>query len=224
VLAAGALALPELPPPLGPGLPGDHALIPGAPPPGPDLPLVPNLDPDVLLEQVHRVVAAARALGVPLEAPRAEMTPETVQLALDDWCLAGVHINPEMRVKVARGPARPVLMERGWGAFLVKVRNEAGTTAALRAAPVRTTPHWLELRMFDDPPMSPCLSGLELEYRIVRLYSRDAGPREASLAFDVGQGTQDLGFRNEVPILFDCRPAWSRGHPRASLPQPGPGR
>jgi hypothetical protein len=25
---------------------------------------------------------------------------------------------------------------------------------------------------------------------------------EASLAFDVGQGTQDLGFRNEVPILF----------------------
>ena len=61
--------------------------------------------------------------------------------------------------------------------------------------------------MFDDPPLLRTLSGLELEYRIVRLYSYDAGRREASLAFDVGQGTQDLGFRNEVPILFDCRPA-----------------
>jgi hypothetical protein len=51
------------------------------------------------------------------------------------------------------------------------------------------------------------LSGLELAYRIVRLFSHNAGRREASLAFDAGQGTQDLGFRNEVPILFECRPA-----------------
>lgn len=49
--------------------------------------------------------------------------------------------------------------------------------------------------------------GLGLDYRIVRLYSREAGRREAGLAFDVGQGSQDLGFRNEVPILFDCRQA-----------------
>src|SRR5262249_25343515 len=51
------------------------------------------------------------------------------------------------------------------------------------------------------------LSGLGVEYRIVELYSRDAGKREASFAFDTGQGTQDLGFRNEVSVLFDCRPA-----------------
>ena len=25
--------------------------------------------------------------------------------------------------------------------------------------------------------------------------------------FDVGQGTQDLGFRNEVNVLFNCEPA-----------------
>ena len=41
----------------------------------------------------------------------------------------------------------------------------------------------------------------------MQIYSRDRGKREASLAFDVGQGTQDLGFRNEVPILFECLPA-----------------
>jgi hypothetical protein len=121
-------------------------------------------------------------------------------------------------VKVARGPARPALVEHGWRPFLVKVRNEAGTTAALRATSAQACPRagapagelahrWLDLLMFDDPPLSRTLSGLELEYRIVRLYSHDAGRREASLALDVGQGTQDLGFRNEVPILFDCRPA-----------------
>ena len=40
----------------------------------------------------------------------------------------------------------------------------------------------------------------------MQLYSRDPGQREATLTFDVGQGTQDLGYRNEVPILFTIRP------------------
>src|SRR5207248_1986657 len=43
--------------------------------------------------------------------------------------------------------------------------------------------------------------------RLVQLFSRDAGKREAKLVFDCGQGTQDLGFRNEINVLFDCKPA-----------------
>jgi hypothetical protein len=50
----------------------------------------------------------------------------------------------------------------------------------------------LDLTMFDNPPLLGSLSELVLEYRIVRLYSHHAG----------------LGFRNEVPILFDCRLAY----------------
>src|SRR5262249_45037796 len=50
-------------------------------------------------------------------------------------------------------------------------------------------------------------SGLKLEYRIISLYSRDTGQREAKISFNVGQGTQDLGFRNEVPVLFTCQSA-----------------
>ena len=46
------------------------------------------------------------------------------------------------------------------------------------------------------------LSGLGVEYRVLSVYSRDAGQREAKLTFDVGQGTQDLGFRSEIDILF----------------------
>ncbi|HIK91095.1 MAG TPA: hypothetical protein EYG03_03765 [Planctomycetes bacterium] len=55
--------------------------------------------------------------------------------------------------------------------------------------------------------MTKKLSGLLVEYRPLLLFSRDVGKREASLAFNIGQGTQDIGFRNAVPILFDCEPA-----------------
>ena len=41
-----------------------------------------------------------------------------------------------------------------------------------------------------------------LEYRVLQLDAKEAGEEEAKLAFDVGQGSQDLGFRNAVPILF----------------------
>src|SRR5947208_2112488 len=59
------------------------------------------------------------------------------------------------------------------------------------------------------PPMTGKLSRLKVEYAVALLYSSEAGKREATLAFDVGQGTQDLGFRGEVPILFDVRPGIS---------------
>ena len=41
-----------------------------------------------------------------------------------------------------------------------------------------------------------------MEYLLLRLQAHEWGKREATLIFDVGQGTQDLGFRAEVPILF----------------------
>lgn len=152
-----------------------------------------------------------------------------VQKLLDPFCLSAVSINPESRVKVAAGPAPKRLMQNGWRTFLVKVHNEAGVTAplaidspqatdflkrssgspepeqTLTSADVRD--RWLALAKVDRQPLRPRLSGLELEYALVQLYSRDAGKREATLVFDVGQGTQDLGFRNEVPLLFDCQPA-----------------
>ncbi len=152
-----------------------------------------------------------------------------IQAVLDPLCLAVVDINPESRVKVAAGPAAPKLMQQGWRVFLVKVVNEAPVTAALRvgspnAAPihVRSTgspepkaaisaadvaERWLELQTHDSQPLNKNLSGLKLEYRLVSLFSRDAGRREAKLTFDVGQGTQDLGFRNELNVLFECEPA-----------------
>ena len=55
-----------------------------------------------------------------------------IQEVLDPHCLFGVNINPEMSVKVVQGDAPPELDEHGWRVFLIKVHNEAGTTAALK--------------------------------------------------------------------------------------------
>jgi hypothetical protein len=205
-LAAGGLILPGLrrSPPDAP-LPSDS--LPANPLQyGAELAPVRGVDPGQFIAQVRHTLAAAESLGIPIDAEDIH-TLEAIQRVLDRSCLVAVHINPEMRVKVARGPPRPSLVQRDWRPFLVKVHNEAGTTAALRTTSVQGAHRWLDHFMLDDPPLTQTLSGLALEYRILRLYSHDAGLREASLAFDVGQGTQDLGFRNELPILFDCQPA-----------------
>jgi hypothetical protein len=194
-----------------------------------ELPPVRNVEWQPFAAQVKRLIEATDYLGSPftsedkaaLQEALRGAAPESVertQAILDRYCLAGVQINPEMRVKVAQGPASPELAEHGWRQFLVKVHNEAGTTAELRAAspnaerlhgsPAGEVPNrWLDLMMHNAQPLRRTLSGLELEYRIIQLYSRDAGKREAQLSFNVGQGTQDLGFRNEVDILFTCHPS-----------------
>jgi hypothetical protein len=160
---------------------------------------------------------------------RASACTGAIQKVLDQHCVAGVSINPESRVSVVEGPVKKELVQQGWRTFLVKVHNEAGVTAPLvpespNLLPVyqqgkknaREKPmtdeklvqpsdvpnRFLDAQMFDKQPLKAGLSGLELEYRIIQLFSRDVGRREAQLGFHVGQGTQDLGFRNSVPILF----------------------
>jgi len=66
---------------------------------------------------------------------------------------------------------------------------------------------WSSISLYQNPPMSPRLSGLAIEYQILAVYSRDAGQRSAIISFNVGQGTQDIGFRNDVTVLFNALPA-----------------
>lgn len=201
-----------------------------------------------LASQVRRLLEARAWLGFPTSDSTREKIDSALQLeedmdvtnaiqdALDPECLYVIHINPEMRVKVQQGPVEPALQEAGWTPFLVKVINEAGTTAPLAAVSPNArsmfdsrslrTPsdqaagrgpksffvedqrnRWLDVEVFQGAPMKPTLDGSPLEYRIVYLYARDAGKREARVGFHVGQGTQDIGFRNETDILFDCKAA-----------------
>ncbi len=185
-----------------------------------------------LAAQARRVVETLDYLGAPLASgERAAVLraaggadpakdAQAIRRVLDRHCLFFVEINPESRVKVAAGPARPELVEGGWRTFLVRVTNEAGVTGALQVASPnggklagstkeQLSDRWLDLLPYTAQPMSPRLSGLGTEYRVLSLYSRDAGKREARVSFNVGQGTQDLGFRNDVDLLFTARPAVS---------------
>jgi hypothetical protein len=195
----------------------------------PAAPLVKGVEWQPLAAQVERLFEAMEYLGSPIspeiktafeeQAGKGDdAAAQQVQRLLDPLCLLLVEINPESRVKVARGAATPELVEQGWRQFLVKIQNDAGVTAVLKAESPNALKlagspedqiqnRWLDLMMFDQQPLAPALSGLKLEYRIIQLYSRDAGKRDAKISFNVGQGTQDLGFRNDAPILFTCQPA-----------------
>lgn len=168
-----------------------------------------------------------------LEAAAKARDSDRLQQLIDAHVLLTVTINPEERVKVDRGSAKANLQQAGFTPILIKVANQSTATKRLRidspqAGPVfgGTSPnslkrqdqihllptskadpgHFLAVEMFTDRPMTATLSGLEVEYVVGLIYSNEAGKREATLSFDIGQGTQDLGFRGQLPVLFDIRP------------------
>jgi hypothetical protein len=129
-----------------------------------------------------------------------------------------------------------VLQQGGYTPVLVKVINESTITKRLRIVSPQSGPvyagaaagslarqqqthlgenqntagereRFLSVEMFAAPPLSDKLSGLEVEYMLALVYSHEAGKREATIGFDVEQGNQDLGFRGEVPVLFEVKPA-----------------
>src|SRR5262249_33961642 len=147
-----------------------------------------------------------------------------------------VELNPESRVKVRRGPEKAMLQQGGYVPVIVKVVNLSTVTKELRIsspqagqvyagmtplsakrmqreslreleAKAAQTNQSLDVEMWSRQPMTAPLSGLRVEYALALFHSRDAGQREATVAFDVGGTTQDLGFRAEVPVLFEIRPA-----------------
>ena len=206
-----------------------------------ELPLVAGVEFQPLASATKRLVEALDYVGAPLsDEHRAAIDTavastdhvagtRAIQEALDPYCLLGVNISPESRVKVAEGPTRKELVEHGWRSFLVKVHNEAGATArpvaespnaaqlyrrstgsaepAVTVPPADVHNRFLELDLYGKRPLKETLSGLSLEYRLLQLYTNASGKREAVLGFNIGQGTQDIGFRNEVAVLFDCLPA-----------------
>lgn len=159
-----------------------------------------------------------------------------LQRLLDPQALFVVTINPEARVKVERGPAPARLQQHGHTPVLVKVFNAAATTQRLRInspqagasyagtaklsmerqqqlplladdVPERFSDRFLHVDLFREPPMTGALSGLGVEYVVALIASSESGRREATIGFDLGQQNQDLGFRGEVPVLFDVAPA-----------------
>ena len=198
-------------------------------------PIITDVEGQPLAANASRLVKALDLLGMPLpEGTAAELTKaidardaKGVQRILDPRVLLVVNINPESRVKVARGPAEAKLQQAGFVPVLVKVTNDSTVKKQLKItspqsgdvysgagrsekdpkADPKVVDRFLQAEMFTAPPMTAELSGLRVEYAIALIYSSEAGKREATIGFDVGQGSQDLGFRAEVPVLFEVKPA-----------------
>jgi hypothetical protein len=156
-----------------------------------------------------------------------------LQSVLDKHCLVGVRIakadgKPELMVEA--GPAKPELAEQGWRVFLIKVANPAGVDKlelrpeSPNAAPLFTRStgkpdpkvisvgevgkRFLELASFAGQPLVRDLSGLELEYRLLQVYCRDAGRKEATLGFGLYRSPKEaVAASNQMRYLFDCAPA-----------------
>ena len=148
--------------------------------------------------QVKRIVEALQYVGAPLtiseQSALATITDGKdhdyatgAQALFNARTLAEIYINPESRVKVSSGDAKPLLVQNGWSVFLVRVHNEAGVTAPLRINSPQNGPvyirsagqhapdekritatdindRWLALQSFNKQPLSDKLSGLVLEY------------------------------------------------------------
>lgn len=160
---------------------------------------------------------------------------DAIQQVVDPHVSFIVSINPESRVKTERGRAAIELQQGGYVPVIVKVNNASTVTKKLQISSpqagkpyaladtlwmsrmeqpelqskemAQTGHHFLAVDVFAAPPMTPLLSGLEVEYAIALIYSNEAGKREATIGFHVGPQSQDIGFRGETAALFDIRPA-----------------
>jgi hypothetical protein len=157
---------------------------------------------------------------------------DTIQTVLDKHCLAGVHITSAKDLAAESGPARPDVAEQGWRVFLVKVDNAAAVSGVeLRADSPNALPlysrssgrpdprvtsvgevanRFLDLVLFNSQPLLRHLSGLELEYRILQVYCRDAGRKEAHIGFSLWRDADrknPVARSNQVAYLLESAPA-----------------
>ena len=190
-------------------------------------PRVERVERQPLLAATTRLAEALGQIGAPLPGDilarlRADgddqQTAHAVQEALDPLCLCAIDCSGDVpRVVGQSGPVE--LVEQGWRSCLVKVINPAGKREAMlfsspqaeplaKARPADVADRWLALAAVERQPLAKELSGLGLEYRIVELFSRGAGPAFARIECRLGaegpRGGADMAFRAvpSQPVTF----------------------
>jgi hypothetical protein len=150
--------------------------------------------------------------------------------------LVGINPESRVRVERGRGQVQVQLQQAGFTAALVKVQNAGAVKAALTITspqagpsysgstrlsvermdqptlhqvdtPARGPRRFAVLDWYTAPPLTAGLSGVSTEYAVLLIGTSDAGVQEIVLQFSVGEQTQDLGFRAELPVVFESRPA-----------------
>lgn len=127
-----------------------------------------------------------------------------LDLALADEVFVVVKINPEGRVKIARGPVAAGLVAGRAQLFLVKIENASGGQQLLKPLSnyIGASRNPFSLTISTMGKLTPELIGHAVEYRLMEVTCNAAGKHEITVIVEAGQGSQDLGFRAEVPVLF----------------------
>jgi hypothetical protein len=110
-----------------------------------------------------------------------------------------ITINPEARVsarRVARALTMPTCNDSV--SWLVRIVNQGALTSRINADVIGTSA--IKLESLDGGR----LTGAAVEYRTLRLRMTGADLADATLVFNAGPGTWDLGGRSGVPILLRC--------------------
>ena len=166
----------------------------------------------------------------------ADQDADGLQKTLDPFVIAAVTINPEERVSVKPGSANMKIQQFAYLPLLIKVINQSTSTPKLNINspqsgavyagtsefslkrqqqtelaknqnPSASKDRFFDIELYRSPPMTETLSGLEAEYVVAVASASEAGKREVSLLFDIGDDTKDLGFRHQLPLLLDIQPA-----------------
>jgi hypothetical protein len=168
----------------------------------------PDLDAAALARCTADLSAALDELKQPLPAAVraviAKGNADEIEETLKPHVLLAAAINPEGRVKVARGAAAAEMTTGEPFYAVVRVENQSGGQQTLTAHGSYTGAERspFGVTVVSAGKITTALSGRLVEYRLLRVTCSAAGKRELTISFDAGQGTQDLGFRGEVPVLF----------------------
>lgn len=185
-----------------------------------------------LLAQVARLVQTLEIVGDPLPEPTQKalatlkadqpsaVVAAEVQKLLDPHALLQITIQKDGTLQAQLLMEKPALVEQGWRTFLVKVVNLGEKTGELvyespQAKPVPHSPadkveeRWLDITPVQAQPLLKKLSGLELEYRVLQLYSRDAGDRTAQLFIKLDKQQAEVKLnahaKPSIPVTFQVR-------------------
>ncbi len=173
---------------------------------------------ETLNEAKNRLANVLRQMGntpeieAALKALAACDSLRSLQKALSPLTLLTASVNPESRVKISSRSDRIELLQGRPQRFLIQLENIAGTTAplGLTAIDIASDPpqaaDWCDIRVIDSPFSSVHCTGAENEFKVIEILVRESGLREVRLVADVGQGTQDLGFRATADLLLDAKP------------------
>ena len=173
-----------------------------------DFPAIKTVPRQPTLSHLHRLSEAMKVLGVPFsenelteinaikrETDEAKIATR-IQSLLDSKCLLAIEIPKDGAPKITKAKRKHQLIEQGWQTFLIKVLNPHENTRRLliESPNARPIPHapadqvktrWMQLSAFEGQPLKANLSGIPLEYRVVQIYSRDAGAKNALIEITV---------------------------------------